>query len=185
MKMFGRSRHKDLRQMDLLEWMSSAAGFPAKTLARQEAEPVLLEKDPGCGSNIIGSSPKFDPNGSSSKTLPLFALEDWTKCSGGSLRSGMMRSGTVYPLPTWALHMSGTASGLLPTPAAREQKDRSKVRVLASLDRGNGVAKRICALGLKSGVLDPEMIVGLHPRFAEQMMGYPTSWTDLEQSEMP
>ncbi len=68
----------------------------------------------------------------------------------------------------------------LPTLTAREWKDWSRGEVLASMDRGDGVAKRICNLSptLRSS---PE-IVGLSPLFALWMQGYPKEWFDAALS---
>lgn len=68
----------------------------------------------------------------------------------------------------------GSIGRLLPTPTAREGRDWSRAEVLARLDNGTGVAKRICNLlpGLRSSV----EIVGLNPCFAGWMMGYSAAW---------
>ena len=72
---------------------------------------------------------------------------------------------------------------MLPTLTAREWKDWSRAEVLARLDRGDGVAKRICKL---SPLLhSASEIVGLNPSFAEWLAGFPIGWTDLEPSETP
>lgn len=55
MKMSARSRQTDLRQMDLIEWMSSAAGFPARTSALLGKAQDLPANDPASGSNTLGS----------------------------------------------------------------------------------------------------------------------------------
>ncbi len=64
--------------------------------------------------------------------------------------------------------------GLLPTLSAREGRDWSKGRILASLDNGTGVAKRISVLS-PPGLLSEE-ICGLNPSFAVWLMGYPDEW---------
>ena len=81
----------------------------------------------GSGSTTHGSSKKSGRATSSQKMSQPFALEDWTQYSGRSLRSGMMRSGIVYPLPQLAPLTAGTASGSsrIPTPTARDWKDGS------------------------------------------------------------
>ncbi len=74
----------------------------------------------------------------------------------------------------------GTACTLLPTVTAREGRDWSRPSVLASLDNGTGVAKRICA---KSTQPLPEVPSGLNPSFAGWMMGYPPEWIDSAPSK--
>lgn len=58
---------------------------------------------------------------------------------------------------------------LLPSIAAREWKDWSRARVLGSLDRGDGVAKRICRKSLIALFNNP--VCGLNPLFGLMMMG--------------
>ena len=113
--------------MALIESMSSAAASPAKTSASPARAQGSLASDLAFGPNITGSSKKSGRASRSSKTLQPFALADWTKCSGRSLRSGMTRSGTVFPLPPLALLTVGTASGSsrIPTPTTRDYKDGS------------------------------------------------------------
>lgn len=96
------------------------------------------------------------------------------------MRSGMMQNGTVSQLPTVAHLTRGTEFGYLPTVAAREGRDWSRWEVLAKLDKGDGVAKRICN---KSTPTPPQekQIVGLNPCFAEWMFLYPEGWTDLSK----
>ncbi len=73
--------------------------------------------------------------------------------------------------------------GLLPTVTAREGRDWSKAQILAKLDNGTGVAKRICNLSPKA--LTQNLISGLNPYFAAWMMGFPKSWISLNGLETP
>jgi hypothetical protein len=66
--------------------------------------------------------------------------------------------------------------------AAREGKDWSRAEVLARLDRGDGVAKRICALSSRLRL--SKEIVGLNPLFAAAMMGYGPEWQACAPTEM-
>ena len=96
-----------------------AEDFPAKTSVSPAKVLDSQEVEVACGMNSTGLSKKPSRNTRSSKMLQPFDLEDWNKCSGRSLRSGMMRSGTVYPLPPLAHLTDGIGSGLLPTPTAK------------------------------------------------------------------
>ena len=108
-----------------------------------------------------------------------FDVEDWTLYYKTSMRSGMMQNGTVSQLPTVAALTRGTEFGYLPTVSAREGRDWSRWKILARLDKGDGVAKRICN---KSTVTHSEdVIVGLNPCFAERMFHLPEGWTDLSK----
>lgn len=89
----------------------------------------------------------------------------------------------ILQLPHAGSRSSGSGSTLLPSISAREHKDSSRAEVLARLDRGDGVAKRICALSqtLRSS---PE-IVGLSPSFAAWTMAIPVEWVLCMPSETP
>jgi len=72
---------------------------------------------------------------------------------------------------------------LLPSISAREWKDRSQAHILARLDRGDGVAKRICAQS--SELRSSQVVVGLNPSFAAWMMALPDSWPRCMPTETP
>lgn len=113
----------------------------------------------------------------------------------GSLASRLLMlsatAGSTGSMPTWkrkitpsglcvlaltlpGRRLNGRGSTLLPSVSAREGKDSSQAQILARLDRGDGVAKRICALSptLRSS----QEIVGLNPLFAAWIMGLPSAW---------
>jgi len=85
-------------------------------------------------------------------------------------RSGMMRSGTAYQLPPLVRLTDGIASGLLPTPAARDWKDNGTSP--AELNR-NSVTLATIAGGY------------LNPMWVEWLMGFPADHTALNALEMP
>jgi hypothetical protein len=98
----------------------SAEGSPAKTSALPEKERDLQALEAASGGSSTGSLRRRSRSGSSRKTYQPFAVEDWTKFSGASLRSGTMRNGTVYPLQPLALLTAGTESGSWPTPTTMD-----------------------------------------------------------------
>jgi hypothetical protein len=157
-------------------WTFLPVDSPVKTLASLEKGQALLEHEADSGLNSRASSRKPSRAGCSRKTSAPCVPVALTEFSKTSMRSGMMRNGIVYPLPSLVHHSEGIGSSLLPTPAAREYKDWARCRILASLDRGDGVAKRICALSPQLRL--SEEIAGLNPSFAEWMMGYAIGWTD-------
>ncbi len=148
----------------------SVEDSPAKTSASQGEEKALKESGADSGLSSTGSSRKSGRATRSSKTSQPFAIEDWTKCSGGSLRSGMMRNGIVYPLPPLVPLTKGTASGLWPTPTA------SDCRGGATNGRDSELKHY---LKRRYGGVYP------HPTFVEGLMGFPIGWTDLSNSETP
>lgn len=94
---------------------------------------------------------------------------------------------TPWRRPYCQLALSGhrtseSGYGSLPTPATREWKDNSQAHILARLDRGDGVAKKICALS--ETLRSSKQIVGLNPSFAGWMMGYPPQWDACAPSAM-
>ena len=112
------------RQMELFS-TSSPEGSPARIFPSPGRAPGSAANDPASGSNTTGSSPKRGRAGFSSRTSQPFALADWKSCSGASLRSGMMRNGTVFPRPPLALATDGIASGWWPTPTVDSASNRS------------------------------------------------------------
>ena len=109
------------RQIDWLQselWTSFLAASRAKTSASPETAQDSPERAADCGASSIESSKRSGRRTRSSKTSAPFDLEDWSKCSGSSLRSGMTRNGIAFPLLPLAHSTGETASGLLPTPTA-------------------------------------------------------------------
>jgi len=122
MKMSKNCPKNDLQQMDWLSTLSVEDSH-ARTSAQLVVEQDSQESVAVSGSSSTGSSKKSSRKSRSSKTSQPFALEDWTKFSGASLRSGMMRNGTVYPLQPLAPITKGTASGSWPTPTRHNAKE--------------------------------------------------------------
>ena len=97
---------------------SCAEDSPAKTLALLGKGQDSAEREAASGLSTSKPSTRSNRNISSSKMLQPFALEDWIKSSGKSLRSGMMRNGIVYPLPPLVPLTDVIGCGLWPTPSA-------------------------------------------------------------------
>lgn len=93
-----------------------AGASPARTSARPGVARDYLALDPASGLRWSASLARRARAGSSSRTSAPFALADWIRFSGRSLRSGTMRNGIVFPLPALALLTGGIGSGLWPTP---------------------------------------------------------------------
>jgi hypothetical protein len=162
---------------------------PAKTSVLQARAPDLVAPDPVSGGKCTVSSTKRARSGASSKTSQPFALEDWTRCCGCSMRSGSMRSGTVYPQPPLALATGATGAGLWPTPTATANAGCPSMQKWAAHRRlfptpsatdWKGASKP----GQRRGQLgDPAMQVvpaggQLNPTWVEWLMGFPLGHTD-------
>ena len=128
-----------------MELMLFAAGSRncAKTSASPEKAQDLKEQGAASGLSTSASSKKRSRATPSLKTCQPFALADWKKCSGHSLRSGMMRNGIVYQLPPLAHLTKGTESGLWATPttmdsmAPKTEKALLKEATVTRLGRTN------------------------------------------------
>ena len=136
---------------------------PAKTSQQQEKVQGLQENVAVCGMNSTDSSKKSNRNTQLSKMSQLFDLEDWIKCSGASLRSGMMQNGIVFQLPPLAHLTDGIVSGSWPTPNANG----------TTLGQWGGSTNSIRK--------NPTLASGkLNPTWVEWLMGFPEGWTDLD-----
>ena len=100
--------------------MSSWVDSPAPTSASPERAQASPGHSPACGPSSPGSLGRYDPATHSLKTWQLSLVEDWNECSVTLPRSGTMRSGRLYPRHPWARPTGGSASGLLPTPVAKD-----------------------------------------------------------------
>jgi hypothetical protein len=102
------------RGEELLTWFR--AGFPARTLVSPEAETDWTEPEAACGFKWPGSFARYDRSGSTWRTRQCSLLEDSEEYSETWPSSGSMRNGECLARPPLAPHISGTESGLLPTP---------------------------------------------------------------------
>jgi hypothetical protein len=101
----------------VLTWCQEA--FRARTSASQAREPASTEPAAACGDTWRGSLARFDPVTSSWKTAQRSLLEDSDESSVTWPRSGMTAGGLCWELPTLERRISGTGSGLWPTPQTR------------------------------------------------------------------
>lgn len=123
------------------ELTSSAAGFPAKTspslvsaLASQVLEAVS-------GSSTCDSFASFDRASSSWRTSQLSLLEDWTSSSVDLPKRGMMRSGSLYELPTLAPRTFESGSSSWPTATATDAKSSARVNPATGETCGTKMAR--------------------------------------------
>lgn len=175
MKTLESSQQSDLLPMEL-PLTPSAEAFRARTLALQDLEQELKASAAGCGPNFTDSFAKYDPASCSWKTSQRCLVEVWAEFSETWPRAGMTRNGSAFERRRSGLYKRGTACGLLPTLCASEPRDSSKASILARMDKGGRVARRICN---KSATLRlSDQIVSLNPLFAERMTDLPIGWTE-------
>jgi len=157
-----------------LPWISSRAAFRVRTSALPVTEQALKASGQGCGENMQGSFAKYDHGSSSWKTSQLCLDGELATYSETWPRAGMTRNGVAYRLGQLDYLTTATVSGLLPTLGKNEPKGAGKNRFRGSKHfRGAKMAE-----GLRSGLDDPIYVT---PHFAEEVMGFPIGWTELER----
>jgi hypothetical protein len=97
----------------LLTWYREV--FLARTLARREKAPALKAAAPGTGEKWPASLAKYDPARCGWKTAQLSLLEGSEQFLVTWPRSGLMRNGTCWELPTLAPAIGESESGFVPT----------------------------------------------------------------------
>jgi len=152
---------------------STPTSFAEDSLVRTSHSPARakdsLETVQVSGTSTCASSTKPAPSGRSSKTSQPFAIEDWTKSCGGSLRSGITLDGIVFPQAPLVPLTKETVFGLLPTVRASEYKGCGPK---GSRSHNHWSSHfYLSALVTDSGKLNPT--------FAEAFMGMPLDWTDV------
>ena len=180
------SPQSDLLPMELEKSTSSAAGFRAKMSALPEEKlALLMEREAASIQKSFDLLTKYDPNSSSWRTSQtcFLALANNQEDGLGQFsetwpRSGMMRNGIAYQLPTLGPGIVGTEYGFLPTPTkSADSKGSPKGRYF-----GSGTCFSNLREVLRNGPDDP---VFPNPLLVEEMMGFPKSHTELQPSEMP
>jgi hypothetical protein len=151
--------------------MPFAEDFHVKTLVLQAVERVLLESAAASGENTPGSLASFDRGSLSWKTSQRSLDGGWETFSETWPRSGMMRNGIAYRLPTLVQDSFGTEYGLWPTPNATAFKGgrQSPRRGVKNPERNNWQDWCSLVLGQRYPV----------PETAERVMGFPTGHTEI------
>jgi hypothetical protein len=194
-------------QMEIGTLMSSAADSHAKTSAPQEGSKGCPANALVFGTNTLASLASFDPGTSSWKTSQRSLLGGWMTFSERWPRSGMTRSGTLFRLQPLVPLTAESESGLWPTPIA---SDGTKCPS-ASLSRAVNPALRATFRTKPEGRMWPTPTTkanqmcpsmqsrgvacrnlrqdtnggSLNPTWVEWLMGFPTGWTDFEDSGTP
>ena len=178
------SPQSDLLPMEL-PLTSSRAGFRAKTSAYRESRLALAKApEADCGASAYVLLANYDHNTHSLKMSQTSFLDQQNNQADGSQQffgtwpaSGMMSSGTIYQLATLVPGPKGREFGYLPTPLKNSGNGAPYNRYFGSTHYRHNYAE-----GLRSGPGDP---LYPQPDFAEQVMGFPIGWTELQASETP
>lgn len=179
MMTFAPSRQPDLLPMEL-PLTQFAAGFRAKAFQLAGQAAVLTTSAAAYGRNTPVLLARLDRKSSSWRTAQTCFLET----AGNGLarfsqtwpRSGMMRNGELSQLPMLERPTFGSASGLLPTPLASDNRDRGNI-LMPSIQRRLRIGKQTGLSMLFAKAPCPMCVEG--------MMGFPAGWTDCTPLETP
>ena len=153
-----------------------AEDSPARTFPPPDESAELPPRAAACGPSLPVSLASYDPATCSWRTSQDSFVADLIVYSATWPRSGMMRSGTAYPLPPLVPYISGTESLFWPTPTANNRSGG------AALTKWGGSTAR----SKLRRIVTPEELNGpLNPEFCEWLMGFPIGWSALMPSEMP
>ena len=162
---------------ELLTWFLGAS--PARTFPLQEPVGGLMASGPDSGQKWRGSLAKYSPDSRSWKTAQRSLLGGLDEFSETWPRWGTTVAGELYLLPTPALHIDASASGLWPTPTASDNRDRGNMSDPA-IQRRIRLGKQV---GLSMAVKSGPQAGSLNPTWVEWLMGWPLGWTDLKPLE--
>ena len=156
-------------------WLRQA--FPAKIFPLQTKMPPDL---PGNVVDCSGISYEpfawWDAQGLCWRTWQSCLNGEWAVFSERWPRSGMTRNGIAFQRLPLVQSRNEIGSGLLPTLPKSEPRDCSQAQILARLDKGGRVARRICSQS--QTLRSSGEIVTLNPCFAEWVAGFPEGWTE-------
>ena len=192
----------DLLPMEL-PLMSSAAASRARTSAQPEKVQGLPVNDPACGQKSPVWLASYDRNSSSWRTSQHCLVGGLEQFSETWPRSGMMRNGIAYQLPTLVRLTGATGYGSWPTPRANDGEKRGNIAndprnglpaavkywptpsAQDNRDRGNLSSPAIQRRLSKGKQLMLSMVASdqsgaLNPTWVEWLMGYPIGHTDLK-----
>lgn len=173
------SPQSDSRQTELGLTLFAAASR-AKTFRSPNITPsdsMVSEAD--CGFTTPGSFASFDRDSCSWKTFQVSLDGALVEFSETWPRSGMMRNGTAFQLPTLAPRMVETEYGLLPTPI-RATGGRSLTGAVWKGRSAYTASGRKLQVDLRGFLKRAGYKTGVRSltRFSEWMMGFPQLWTD-------
>lgn len=151
--------------------------FRARTFHSQGMAPDLPESVLVYGGKFAEPFAWYDHPSRCWRTWQRCLTGEWEPYSEAWPRSGMTRNGIAYRLPTLVPDNYGTEFGLWPTPNASAFKGgrSSPRRGKKNPERNNWQDWCSLVLGQRYPV----------PETAEQVMGYPTGYTEIKPSVTP
>ena len=175
--------------------ISSTEDFHVRTFQLQVLEKAWEESEADCFSRSCAWPKKSSPNSYSLKTCqPLQVAGDF-KLLEKLPRWGMIADGVLYPLQALEHYTKESDGSCWPTPQARAQTDTPAERkrhtpclesavMMYPTPRDNkteGYSSERFRPTLHQTILQTESNgKRLCPRWVSVLMGYPTTWTDLE-----
>jgi hypothetical protein len=194
--------------------MSSVGASHARTSATQEREQDSPGSVPAYGLKSPAWLANFDRDTSLWKTSQHCLVEGLATYSETWPRSGTMRSGTAYQLPTLVPLTVETESGSWPTPTSRDHKgaysaasqllkprnllpdavrrfptpkarDHQGVSQRSIHAPGDALPNMVAYLEGSTTAAEIRSNGRLNPTWVEWLMGFPLTWTALDASEMP
>jgi len=174
----------DSKTMQLFPTLSREDS-PARTSPWRESRAASKQKDQDSGMNSADLLATYDRASQSWRTSQtcLLALansegDGLARFSETWPRSGLMRNGTAYHLPTLVAGPGGTESGYLPTPTAVSDSKGSPRNRFYGSDTYRSVLREY----LRDGAGDP---IYPNPNVSEVILGYPADYTLLETQYLP
>ena len=157
------------RTITSLGLTSSAEDFPAKTSAKPEGGQVLNQVSaPFSGRKCCELLASYDRGSQSWKTFQLCFNGKWEQLSGTWSASGTTQNGMLFRLAPLVPHIHASGCSLWPTPR------------VDGADNAGGSNSR------KTAIRKGTYLSGrINPNLYEWLMGFPTDWTALEDSETP
>lgn len=150
------------------KWIASMRGFLALMFQQPENKQALaLKRAVASTVKSYASLASFDLNTCSWKTSQTSFLMDSEQFSGTWPRSGILRNGRVYELPTLGPLTNATAGGFWPTPTSHNAKEGAYP---AEFTRN-------------TVTLAAQVGGKLNPQWTEWLMGFPINHTALKVSE--
>jgi hypothetical protein len=153
--------------------MSSAEDSLAKTSQQQAREPESQEKKVDCGEKWPESLAKYDQDSRSWRTHQCLLFEDLTESLEIFPRWGMMHDGELWEPAMSAHFIEEIEFGSLPT----EKEQLYPTPTCAD-------AKNVGRNNSSQNNLHKITDLHLNPDFVEELMLWPTGWTDLKPLEM-